>query len=208
MTPGKDIAAVRHYAPSPVRRLVALEHEGTPLDTGGANHAQEASMMTHRLLMTGSVLFLALSVGIPVTSAREQNTPLDGVWRTVEVVVPGTHSQTFRPQSTLAIFHGRHYSRVEVHAEHPRTPLADPSRASADQLRAVWGPLVGEAGTFEVSGNEITMQATVAKNPAAMTKGAVSVYTYRIDGNTLMLTQVRTHAGPSAPVTIKAMRVE
>ncbi len=165
--------------------------------------------MTHsRLLMTGSVLFLALSAGITVTPAQEQKTPLDGVWRTVEVVVPGAHTQTLKPQSTLAIFHGRHYSRVEVHAEQPLTPLADPSSASADQLRAVWGPFVGEAGTFEVSGNEITMQATVAKNPSAMKKGAVSIYTYRLDGNTLTLTQIRTHAGPSAPVTIKATRVE
>ncbi len=167
--------------------------------------------MTHSrllMLMTGSVLFLALSVGVPVASAQAQKTPLEGVWRTVEVVVPGEHGQTFKPQSTLAIFHGRHYSRVEVHAEQPRTPLTDPASASADQLRAVWGPFVGEAGTFEVSGNEITMQATVAKNPAAMTKGAVSVYTYRIDGDTLTLTQVRTHAGPSAPVTVKATRVE
>jgi hypothetical protein len=167
-------------------------------------------MMTHsRLWITGWVLFLVFSsVGITVTSAQEPKTQLDGVWRTVEVVVPGAHSQTFKPQSTLAIFHGRHYSRIEVHAESPRTPLADPASASADQLRAVWGPFVGEAGTFDVSGNEITMQATVAKNPAAMKQGAVSVYTYRIDGNTLTLTQVRTHAGPSAPVTIKAIRVE
>jgi hypothetical protein len=96
-----------------------------------------------------------------------------------------------------------------VHAEQPLTPLTDPSSASADQLRAVWGPFVGEAGTFEVNGNEITMQAIVSKNPSAMTKGAVSVYTFRRDGNTLTLTQLRTHAGPSSnPITIKATRVE
>jgi len=142
-------------------------------------------------------------------SAAESNATFQGVWRTVEVVVSGAPARTFRPQATLAIFHGRHYSRVEVHAEQPLTPLADPSSASADQLRAVWGPFVGEAGTFEVNGNEITMQATVSKNPSAMTKGAVSVYTFRRDGNTLTLTQLRTHAGPSAnPTTIKATRVE
>ena len=111
--------------------------------------------------------------------------------------------------ATLAVFHGRHYSRVEVHAEQPLTPLTDPSSASADQLRAIWGPFVGEAGTFEVNGNEITMQAIVSKNPSAMTKGAVSVYTFRRDGNTLTLTQTRTHAGPNSnPITIKATRVE
>ena len=68
--------------------------------------------------------------------------------------------RTFKPDATLAIFHGRHYSRVEVHAEQPRPPAgATRLTASADQLRAVWGPFVAEAGTFEVSGTDvITMQ--------------------------------------------------
>ena len=63
-----------------------------------------------------------------------------GVWRTLEVVVPGAAGRTFKPDATLAIFHGRHYSRVEVHAEQPRPVLSNPADASADQLRAVWGP--------------------------------------------------------------------
>jgi hypothetical protein len=135
--------------------------------------------------------------------------PLEGVWRTVEVVIPSS-AQTFKPGATLAIFHGRHYSRVEVHAEGPRPALKDPAAASASELRAVWGPFVGEAGTFELSGtNVVTMQAIVAKNPAAMINGATSVYTYRRDGDTLTLTQVRSHLGPSpAPVIIKLVRVE
>ena len=85
-----------------------------------------------------------------------------------------------------------------------------PPTASADQLRAVWGPFVSEAGTFELRANGvIAMQAIVAKNPSAMTKGAVSVFTYRRDGNALMLTQVGTHAGPNAnPVTLTLTRVE
>jgi hypothetical protein len=112
--------------------------------------------------------------------------------------------------ATLGIFHGRHYSRVEVHAEQPRPLLADQATASADQLRAVWGPFIGEAGVFELSGdNVITMRASVAKNPAAMMSGASSVYLYRRDGDVLTLTQLRTHAGPSPnPITIKLTRVE
>jgi hypothetical protein len=168
-------------------------------------------MTTHsKILISCGALIGALVAGRSAApSAAEPNAALEGVWRTLEVVVPGAPTRTYAPLSTLAIFHGRHYSRVEVHAEHPRTPLADPSRASADQLRAVWGPFVGEAGTFEVNGNEITMQATVSKNPSAMTRGAVSVYTFRRDGNTLTLTQVRTHAGPSPnPITVKLTRVE
>src|SRR5262249_30324481 len=117
---------------------------------------------------------------------------------------------TFKPGATLAIFHGRHYSRVEVHAEHPRPLLKEPAAASADELRAVWGPFVGEAGTFEVSGNNvITTQALVAKNPAAMTNGATSVLTFERTGDTLTLTQIRTPSGPSAlRETIKLARVE
>ena len=109
----------------------------------------------------------------------------------------------------MAIFHGKHYSRVEVHAEGDRPVLKNAATASADELRAVWGPFVAEAGTFEVTGNNVTMQATVAKNPAAMMSGATSVYTYQRSGDSLTLTQTRTPSGSSAvPVTIKLARVE
>jgi hypothetical protein len=142
--------------------------------------------------------------------ANEPRAAFEGVWRTTEVIVQGPAPQTFRPGATLAVFHGRHYSRVEVHAEGSRPLLKDPATASADELRAVWGPFVAEAGTFELSGKDVvTMQAMVAKNPAAMTYGATSTYTYQRNGDTLTLTQVRTHSGPSAaPVTIKLSRVE
>ncbi len=164
-----------------------------------------------KVLASLSAGVTVLIVATVVTrTADESRAAFEGVWRTVDVVVSGpTHQQTFRPGATLAIFHGRHYSRVEVHAEGPRPVLKDPAAASADELRAVWGPFVGEAGTFDLSGNVVTMQAHVAKNPAAMTKGATSVYTYQQNGDSLTLTQVRTHSGPSpAPVTIKLVRVE
>ena len=64
----------------------------------------------------------------------------------------------------------------------------------------MWGPFVGEAGTFEVSGNNtITMQATVAKNPAAMTPGAASVYTYRREGD-LLIADPAAHARWPSPI--------
>lgn len=161
------------------------------------------------VIWCGALIVAMVSGTSAVRSAAESNATFQGVWRTIEVVVSGAPARTFTPGATLAIFHGRHYSRVEVHAEQPRTPVADPSSASADQLRAVWGPFVGEAGTFEVKGDEITMQATVSKNPSAMTKGAISVYAFRRDGDTLTLTQVRTPAGPVAnPITVKLTRVE
>jgi len=169
-------------------------------------------MMTHSkiVISCGALMVAILAVRSAAPSAAESNAAVQGVWRTLEVVVPGAGGGTFKPTATLAIFHGRHYSRVEVHAEHSRPLLANPADASADQLRAVWGPFVAEAGTFEMSGSDvITMRATVAKNPAAMRDGVSSVYTYRRQGDTLRLTEVRTPAGSSAqPVTVTLTRVE
>jgi len=165
--------------------------------------------ISSKVLTSLSVSSAILAVGAAARStAIAAPAPLEGVWRTVEVVVQSPTPLTLKPEATLAIFHGRHYSRVEVHAEGARPLLKNPAAASADELRATWGPFVGEAGTFEVSGNELTMQALVAKNPAAMTKGATSVYSYNRSGDTLTLTQVRTPAGPIPATTIKLTRVE
>jgi len=166
--------------------------------------------MHSNVLVAVTVLSATLLVAtVSRLKASESREAFEGVWKTVEVVVPGPTPQTFRAAATLAIFHGKHYSRVEVHAEGARPVLRDPATASADELRAVWGPFVAEAGTFEVAGNNVTMQATVAKNPAAMMNGATSVYTYQRNGDSLTLTQTRTPSGPSAaPVTIKLARVE
>jgi hypothetical protein len=69
-----------------------------------------------------------------------------GVWRTVEVTVPGPTVRTFKPGATLAIFHGRHYSRVEVHAEQPLTQLADPQALPRISCAPCGGPSSAKRG--------------------------------------------------------------
>jgi hypothetical protein len=167
------------------------------------------SMQANVLAFLSTGVAVLIVATVVTKTAGDSRTTFQGVWRTVEVVVPGPAPQTFRPDATLAIFHGRHYSRVEVHAEHPRPALKDPAAASADELRAVWGPFVGEAGTFEVNGNNVTLKAIVAQNPAAMTNGATSVYSYERSGDTLTLRQTRTPSGKRAtPITVRLERVE
>jgi hypothetical protein len=169
-------------------------------------------MVKHsQIAISCSMLLAAAAAGLALTPGEPaEHAALQGAWRTVEVVVPGPAPHTYKPEATLAIFYGRHYSRVEVHAEQPRPMLANPATASADQLRASWGPFVAEAGTFELTGgNVITLQPTVAKNPAAMKQGAASAYTYQRNGDRLTLTQVRTPTGSRpVPVTITLMRIE
>ena len=167
--------------------------------------------MHSRILVSLSLLSAMLLVaGVAMLTATDSRAAFQGVWRTAEVSVQGPTPQTFKPAATLAIFHGTHYSRVEVHADRPRPILRELATASADELRAVWGPFVGEAGTFDVTPNNVvTMQAVVAKNPAALTNGATSVFTYQRSGDVLTLTQMRTASGPmAAPVTIKLVRIE
>ena len=161
-------------------------------------------------------LFLALLSLAPLTVsdvvAQSNHQSLQGVWQAVEVNVTGPAARTIsipEPRPNLMIFTTRHYSRVEVQAEGPRPIPADVTKATANELRAVWGPFVGEAGTYEVTGNVITMRPIAAKNPAAMVPGAFIIYSFRMDGDTIWVTQQRNQNGPFAnPFTIKAVRVE
>ena len=84
------------------------------------------------------------------------------------------------------------------------------TKASADELRAVWGPFVSEAGTYEVApGSVVTMRPIASKNPAVMGPGVFITYSYKLDGDTLSLTQQRNQNGPFAnPFALKLVRVE
>ena len=162
-------------------------------------------------------LFAVLSSVALLTSidvaAQSKRGSLQGVWQAVEVTVTGPGAGTItipEPRPNLIIVTAKYYSRVEVHSDGPRPMLANVAKASADELRAVWDPFVGEAGTYEVTdGNVLTMRPLVAKNPAAMAPGAFITYSYKLDGDTLWVTFQKNQNGPIVnPVTVKAVRVE
>ena len=161
------------------------------------------------------LLFAALSVGMLAsqgTAAQSTQGSIQGVWRVVEAAItgPGARTIAFGERPNLTIITARHYSRVEVQADGPRPVLPDVARATADELRAVWGPFVSEAGTYEVTpGGVITMRPIAAKNPAVMGPGVFITYSYKLDGDTLLLTQQRNQSGAfTNPFTLKFVRVE
>ena len=97
----------------------------------------------------------------------------------------------------------------------PRLSLEERYRGADDYLqrvRAAAMDLIRDRYMLEEDLDIVlarAMRATVAKNPAAMVEGASSVYTYRHEGDLLLLTQVRTPAGPSPnPVTVTLRRIE
>ena len=92
-------------------------------------------------------LFAALSVAWLVTqgaAAQSARASIQGVWRIVEASItgPGARTIPFAERPNLTIITARHYSRVEVQADRPRPVVADVTKASADELRAAWGPFV------------------------------------------------------------------
>ena len=148
-----------------------------------------------------------------VVSTTPKPGSIQGVWQTVQVSMTGPSPRVINipePRPNLTIVTAKHYSRVEDHAESPRAALADVSKASADELRAAWGPFVGEAGTYEITGdNVITMRPIVSKNPAAMARGTFSAFSFRLVGDTAWITEQRNQNGPIAnPLTVKLLRVE
>jgi hypothetical protein len=179
------------------------------------------------------LLLLALTVGlltsqgiaeqlVPRSAKREggaeQNggttrESIRGVWQAAEVTITGPGARTIaipEPRPNLTIITARHYSRVEDQSERPRPIPADLTKATADELRAMWGPFVGEAGTYQLTaGNLITMRPITAKNPAVMGPGVFITYSYKLDGDTMWVTQQRNQSGPFInPVTVKVVRVE
>ena len=128
-------------------------------------------------VLTAGLLTSQGIAGQPVDRSAEREgeskqASIQGVWQAVEVTITGPGARTIaipEPRPNLTIITARHYSRVEDQSERPRLIPADVTRASADELRAVWGPFVGEAGTYEVTnGNLITMRPIASKNPAVM----------------------------------------
>jgi len=162
--------------------------------------------------------FLIVLVSIGLLSHQDlggQGKPISvrGVWQVMQVTMTGPTPRTIsvpEPRPNLAVITAKHYSHLQVTSEGPRPIPADMATATAEELRAVWGPFSGEAGTYEVGNdNTMTMRPIVAKNPAAMTSGAFTTYGIKLLGDTLWITEQRTHRGPIAnPVTLKAIRVE
>ena len=161
-------------------------------------------------------LFLAaFSLGLLTSyGAAAQSTPrsIQGVWRISEATItgPGARTIAFSERPNLTIITAKHYSRVEIQTDGQRPILADVAKASADELRAVWGPVVSEAGTYEATPDGlITMRPIASKNPAVMGQGVFITYSYKLDGDTLSLTQQRNQNGPFVnPFSLKLVRVE
>jgi hypothetical protein len=147
-----------------------------------------------KALVSAAILLLAV-----LTPALAADSPLVGVWQLDEA------------QSGMAgfyIFTPTHYSMMA--AAKDRADIVDTNKATADELRAMWNPMLANTGTWEISGDLLTIHPLAAKFPVVMKSGANEVYRFRIEGKTLTLQQVRNARGieVQSAVVRKFVRVE
>ena len=127
------------------------------------------------------------------------DSPLQGVWRVVD--------QAGQPGAGVYIFTTRHYSMMVASTDRP--DITDTSQSTADELRALWNPMVANAGVYEVEGKLVTIRPIVAKIPVVMKPGAYELYAFSVEDKTLSLTQQRNVRGPvEGRPTTRLVRVE
>jgi hypothetical protein len=117
--------------------------------------------------------------------------PLEGAWKVAEIVVTGAGaSNTPNPQPGLFIFTRTHYSLMWAPGNQPR-PLFKAEEPTNAEKTVAFDSFVGNTGTYEASGTTLTIRPMVARFPNCM-GGAFMRYQFRVEGNTLTLTQKST----------------
>ena len=175
-------------------------------------------MRNKRVFVVSGVLGIVTvaMLGMVTTVVGQSKPTLQGVYRVSEVKVTGPNARTVTKMSpAVVIIAGRHFSFVMDGSAlsvdgtpRPVLPGGDSFKASADQLRASWGPFAAGSGTIEIRDGEFDFHYIAAKGPEQ--QQSVSTSTYRFEGNAVVWTTlVKNAAGPIAnPVSYKWTRLE
>jgi len=161
-----------------------------------------------------SIIFFLLTTSAAFAQTK---TPVEGVWKIAERIVPGTHplakgvTITNTNPPSLIIFTRGHYSQVYLGSAESRTAVArakDPQNLTdAEKIARFeqWRPLFANAGTYEIKGSALILHPIVAKNPNQM-NGRWPAVEFKLEGpNTLWL--IPTAESAMEP-RIKLTRVE
>ena len=139
-------------------------------------------------LRTIGLLFVILSlIGCQNHKSQPQHSII-GTWL-LDAVTWHSKEQSQhieKAQPGLFIFDESHYSLMWSPKQSPRLPFNDLSQPTDDEILQGFRSIVFNAGTYQVSANQITATAIVAKVPG-FEKGQ-QFYRYRFIGESLILT--------------------
>ena len=144
------------------------------------------------------ILGLVLWVGLSSSRADAQGTSLEGTWRLVETTTTGPDGSTFPPQAALAIYTPTHFAWLIDQSAGDGRPALSRSwdESTADQFRAMLDGFSGAAGTYELSGGELTWTNEVAPYPPLMAPGNFLKARVAFDGDTVKVTTYENQDGP------------
>jgi hypothetical protein len=153
-----------------------------------------------------------LIIGVAAAATAQPRRPIEGAWRVTEVTQlgPGTSTNT-KPQPGLYLFTSKHYSIVRVLSDDARPDEPeDADTATAAELRAAWGPLQAQSGSYEIAGGTLNLTPLITKRPQAMKAARPAAYKFSVVGKTLTLEQQSTAEGTPARnrQIVKLTRVE
>jgi Lipocalin-like domain len=182
----------------------------------------------HRMLRVMSMLMITLVAfscrspeQAPSTTAAQNRTAngLEGVWRETEIVVTGRDASTIQnPQPSIYVFTPTHYAMMGTLGDRPRALFKSLDPTNEEKI-AGFDSFWGNSGTYEVTGDVLTIRPVVARMPNFMA-GGFQRYQFHVDGNTLLLTskstdenyrvgeQVMPDARPTSETRTRLMRVQ
>ncbi len=149
---------------------------------------------------------MAASVMALRPAADDSQPAVEGVWKSVEVTVT-TADSTYTNEHThpnLLIFSKRHYARMRIAGAEPRPEL--PDEPSDELLLVAWRPLRAHAGTYEVSGSEMTLKVIVAKSPNDTAEQRERTTAFELEGDVMHRTFTSSTTGDQ--FRVKYVRVE
>ncbi len=132
----------------------------------------------------------------------------------VRLATPREEYVNANPQPGLFVFTRGHYSMVWMPWEDPLNDFAETWKPTDEEKLHSWNSIVVNTGTYSISDSTLTTWPMVAKTPEFI--GGESVYTYRVEGDTLWLEMFDTysHDGIQDPgigrftMPLKLVRVE
>jgi len=151
--------------------------------------------------LTVGILAAAL-MAFATPAVAQESTPVDGAWVVTSWTNPdGTTLD--QPQPGLFVFSQTHYSMMFALGAEPRARY-EGEELTDEEMVTAYGTFVANSGRYEVSGNELTTRAYVAKDPNYMGDWPenAQTYTFEIDAEGMLhltfSTDFGTLGGPTA----------
>ncbi len=158
--------------------------------------------MAKRLFVGVVVLAFAASL------SAQSKSSIQGVWRVTETTgglgAANDKAVNAKPQPGFYIFTATHYSVNRVYGDKPRMVPKDAAKPTIEELTDA-NRMQAQFGTYQLTGDAITMKPIVARQPATMNAAASVAGTAKIAGNMLTLT-LKNAAG--AISVVKMTKVE